>query len=408
MSTALLYHAFGLKAYKYLKAEYRNGAIFFHVRKKRAYQYCTHCRSRDVTLAGRVKRIWHSLPIGLKPTIIVGHLHRLTCHRCGLTRLESFEVADLRKSYTRAFCRYVVEMAKHMTKSAIAAKLKFVGWNTIKAIIKDDLNKRLKRRRIGQIRFIAIDEISVKKGHRYLTNVVDLETGEVVYTTEGRDTQCLRAFFIKVKCSGRANLKAIAVDMSSAYLRAIELYAPAGVKIIHDRYHLVANMNRVLDEIRRDEYRRKSGPEKTLMTGSRYLLLSGLEKIYDDEDKYSRLESLLERNETIHKAYLLKEDLRLFWEQHGRHEAEQFINVWLEEARSLGNSRLDAMANMIESHLECILNYYEYPISTGPLEGINNKIKVLKRAAYGFTDMEYFKLRILFIREASFTLVGAS
>jgi transposase len=137
-------------------------------------------------------------------------------------------------------------------------------------------------------------------------------------------------------------------------------------------------------------------------------LLSGLEKIYDDEDKYTRLESLLELNETIHKAYLLKEDLRLFWEQDCRHEAEQFIKIWIKEARSLENQRLDAMANMIESHLECILNYYEYPISTGPLEGINNKIKVLKRAAYGFTDMEYFKLRILFIREASFTLVGAS
>jgi transposase len=407
MSTSLLYHAFGLKAYVYLRTEYLNGVIFFHVKKKEAYQYCTNCRSRDVTLAGRTKRIWHSLPIGLKPTIIVGHLHRLTCHSCGLTRLESFEMADPRKGYTRAFCRYVVEMAKQMTKAAIAAKLKFVGWNTIKAIIKDDLKKRLKRRRIGQVRLIAIDEVSVKKGQRYLTNVVDLETGEVIYTTEGRDTECLRPFFTKVKCSGRANLKAIAVDMSSAYLKAIELYAPVGVKIIHDRYHLVANMNRVLDEVRRDEYRRKSGAEKAVMRGSRYLLLSAFENIYDDEEKFSRLEALLALNETIHKAYLLKEDLRLFWEQDCRDEAEQFIRIWLKETRSLGNSRLDAMANMIENHLEGILNYYYYPISTGPLEGINNKIKVLKRAAYGFRDMEYFKLRILFIRQASFTLVGA-
>ena len=407
MSTSLLYHAFGLKAYKYIRADYLNGAVFFHVKKKEAYQYCTNCRSRDVTFAGRTERIWHSLPIGLKPTIIVGHLHRLSCQSCGLTRLESFEVADARKGYTRALCRYVVEMARHMTKAAITAKLKFIGWNTIKAIIKDDLNKRFKRRRIGQVRLIAIDEISVKKGQRYLTNVVDLETGEVIYTTEGRDTKCLRAFFIKVKCSGRANLKAIAVDMSSAYLKAIELYAPAGVKIIHDRYHLVANMNRVLDEVRRDEYRRKSGREKAVMKGSRYLLLSAFENIYDDEEKFTRLQALLALNETIHKAYLLKEDLRLFWEQDCRHQAEQFIRIWLKQTRSLDNSRLDAMANMIENHLEGILNYYDYPISTGPLEGINNKIKVLKRAAYGFRDIEYFKLRILFIRQASFTLVGA-
>ena len=407
MSTSLLYHAFGLKAYEYIRTDYLNGAVLFHVKKKEAYQYCTNCRSRDVTFAGRTERIWHSLPIGLKPTIIVGHLHRLSCHSCGLTRLESLEVADSRKGYTRAFCRYVVEMAKHMTKAAIVAKLKFVGWNTIKAIIKDDLNKRLKRRRIGQVRFIAIDEISVKKGQRYLTNVVDLETGQVIYTAEGRDSECLRAFFIRVKCSGRANLKAIAVDMSSAYLKAIELYAPAGVKIIHDRYHLVANMNRLLDEIRRDEYRQKSGLEKTVMKGSRYLLLAAFENIYDDEEKFSRLESLLALNETIHKAYLLKEDLRLFWEQNSREEAQRFIETWLNEARSMKNPHLDKMANMIEKHMQQILNHYDYPISTGPLEGINNKIKVLKRAAYGFRDMDYFKLRILFIREASFTLVGA-
>ena len=407
MSTTLMYHAFGLKAYRYMRAKYVSGAIFFHVKKKEAYQYCTNCKSRDVTFAGRVKRIWHSLPIGLKPTIIVAHLHRLSCHSCGLTRLESLEVADPRKGYTRAFCRYVVEMARHMTKSAIAAKLKFVGWNTIKAIITDDLNKRLKRRRLNKVRFIAIDEMAVRKGHRYLTNVVDLETGAVIYSVEGRDTECLRPFFTKIKRSRKARLQAIAVDMSSAYLKAIELYAPAGVKIIHDRYHLVANMNRVLDEIRRDEYRRKSGAEKTVMKGSRYLLLAAFENVYDDEGKYSRLEALLGLNETIHKAYLLKEDLRMFWEQGCRRDAQQFIKTWLKEARSMENSHLDKMANMIENHTEQILNHYDYPISTGPLEGINNKIKVLKRAAYGFRDMEYFKLRILFIREASFALVGA-
>jgi len=407
MSTTLMYHAFGLKAYRYMRAEYVNGAIFFHVKKKEAYQYCTNCRSRDVTFAGRVERIWHSLPIGFKPTIIVAHLHRLSCHSCGLTRLESFEVADPRKGYTRAFCRYVVGMARHMTKSAIAAKLKFVGWNTIKAIINDDLKRRLKRRRLNKVRLIAIDEMAVRKGHRYLTNVVDLETGEVIYSVEGRDTECLRPFFAKIKRSRKARLEAIAVDMSSAYLKAIELYAPVGVKIIHDRYHLVANMNRVLDEIRRDEYRRKNGAEKAVMKGSRYLLLAAFENICDNEEKYSRLDSLLTLNETIHKAYLLKEDLRMFWEQGSRKDAQQFIETWLKEARSMENSHLDKMANMIENHKEQILNHYDYPISTGPLEGINNKIKVLKRAAYGFRDMEYFKLRILFIREASFALVGA-
>jgi transposase len=407
MSTSLLYHALGLKTYEYLRTEYRNGAIFFHIKKKAGAQCCAVCRSRDVVHAGRIQRIWHGVPIGIKPILIVGHLHNLYCHRCGATRLENLEIAQSRKSYIRAFARYVIELAKDMTKEAIVGKVKLVGWDTIKSIIKEDLKRRLKRRKLTKVRFVAIDEVSVRKGQRYLTNVVDLESGEVIYSVEGRDTECLRPFFERINRSRKARLEAIAVDMSSAYLKAIELYAPPRVKIIHDRYHLVANMNHVLDEVRRDEYSRKSGPEKAVIKGSRYLLLSAFENIYDDEEKFSRLEALLALNETIHKAYLLKEDLRIFWEQDSREDAGRFISVWLKEARSIGSPHLDRMATMIERHREGILNYYDHPISTGPLEGINNKIKVLKRAAYGFRDMEYFKLRILFIRASRFALVGA-
>jgi transposase len=407
MSTSILYHALGLKGYEYQRTEYLNGSIFFHVKKQESYQYCTNCRSRAVVLAGRVERIWYSLPIGLKPTLIVAHLHRLECEKCGVTRLESLEVADPRRSYIRAFARYVVEMARYMTKAAIATILKFVSWNTIKDIIKTDLKRRLKRRKLNRVRRIAIDEVAVKKGHRYLTTVVDLDTGEVIYCVEGRDAECLKPFFLSIKRSRKARLEAIAVDMSKAYLKAIKLYAPPGVKVIHDRYHLVANMNAVLDEVRRDEYREKQGPERAVIKGSRYLLLSGWEKVASDETKRTRLEALLALNETLHKAHLLKEDLRLFWEQDSRGQAEAFISTWLKEARSASNAHLSAMADTVETHLEAILNYYDHPITTGPLEGINNKIKVLKRVAYGFRDMEYFKLRILFIREASFALVGS-
>lgn len=406
MSTSLLYHAFGLRTYDYLRTQYLNGATFFHVKKKDGARCCSNCKSRDVALAGSVERVWRSVPIGLKPTIIVGHLHILACKRCGVTRLDTLDIADSRKSYTRSLARYVLDLTKDMTLKAVAERAR-IGWDTVKAIVKEDLKRRLKRRKLNKVRFIAIDEMAVKKGHRYLTNVVDLETGEVIYSAEGRDTECLRPFFNKIKRSKKARLEAIAVDMSNAYLKAIELYAPAGVKIIHDRYHLVANMNRVLDEVRRDEYRRNSGPEKSVMKGSRYLLLAGFENIYDNEEKFSRLESLLALNETIHKVYLLKEDLRMFWEQDSREDAQRFIGIWLKEARALGNPHLDKMANMIEKHMEQILNHYDYPISTGPLEGINNKIKVLKRTAYGYRDMEFFNLRILFIRNTELALVGS-
>ena len=406
MSTSLLYHAFGLRTYDYMRTNYLNGATFFHVKKKDGARCCSNCKSRDVTLAGRVERVWRSVPIGLKPTIFVGHLHILTCKRCGITRLETLDIADSRKSYTRSLARYVLDLAKDMTLKAVAEKAR-IGWDTVKGIVKEDLKRRLKRRKINTVRFIAIDEVTIGKGHRYLTNVVDLETGNVIYSVEGKDAECLKPFFTKLKRSRKARLEAIAMDMSKAYLKAVELYAPPGVKVIHDRYHLVAMMNRVVDEIRRNEYRDKTGERKAVIKGCRYLLLSAFEKIFDDEEKYSRLEALLALNETLHKAYLLKEDLRLFWEQDSRQKAQTFINTWLEETRSAGNSHLNEIGNTIEKHLEGILNYYDCPITTGPLEGINNKIKVLKRTAYGYRDMEFFKLRILFIRNTELALVGS-
>lgn len=406
MSTSLLYHAFGLRTYDYVRTGYLNGATFFHVNKKEGARCCSNCKSRDVTLGGRVERVWRCVPIGLRPIIIVGHLHILTCKRCGVTRLETLDIADCRKSYTRSLARYVLDLAKDMTLKAVSEKAR-IGWDTVKAIVKEDLKRRLKRRKLNKVRFIAIDEVTVGKGHRYLTNVVDLETGDVIYSAEGKDAECLKPFFMKVKRSRKVRLEAIAMDMSKAYLKAVELYAPSGVKVIHDRYHLVAKMNRVVDQTRRDEYRDKAGQQRAVIKGSRYLLLAAFENIYDDQDKFSRLESLLALNETIHKVYLLKEDLRLFWEQDSQEKARSFINTWLEEARSVGNFHLDEIADTIQNHLEGIVNYYDCPITTGPLEGINNKIKVLKRTAYGYRDMEFFKLRILFIRDTEFALVGS-
>jgi len=406
MSTSLLYHAFGFKTYKYISTKYRNGIIYFHVKKKDDARYCTKCKSRDFVLFGPVERRWNHVPIGLKPIIIVGHLHILKCKKCGATCLENLDIAEARKSYTNVLVNYVLSLAKDMTLKAISDKLT-IGWDTVKTIVKEDMKSRLKHRKFNKIRIIAIDEVAVRKGHRYLTNVVDLETGVVVYSTEGRDSDCLKDFFKKIKRCKKPMLEAVALDMSPAYLKAVRLYAPKGIKIIHDRYHMVAKMNDVIDKVRRSEYQNKTDQEKAVIKGSRYLLLSASEKIAKDEDKHSRLQALLALNETIHKSYLLKEDLRLFWKQGSRETARLFIETWLNNARSVGNKYLNEFSDTIEKHSEGILNYYDHPITTGPLEGINNKIKVLKRIAYGYRDMEFFKLRILFIRNTKFMLTGA-
>jgi transposase len=280
-----------------------------------------------------------------------------------------------------------------------------VGWDLVKDIIKAELERRKRRRSWRNVRRIGIDEIAIRKGHRYMTVVVDLQTGEVLYTAEGRDHECLLPFFTRLKQAG-AQLKAIAMDMSAAYLKAVQLYAPSDVVVVHDHFHVVANMNEVVDEVRRDEQNQLEGEGKNVIKGSRYLLLGAKENIAKEPEKQTRLDALLTINETLHKVYLLKEDLRLFWSQSSKQDARDFIDAWIQTAKSLANVHVTRFAQTVEKGVERIVAWYDHPISTGPLEGLNNKIKVLKRAAYGYRDMEFFGLRLLFLHETAFQLSG--
>jgi transposase len=405
MSTSLIYHAFGAKTYDYVKTEYREGCIHFHLRKKPHQRRCVVCGSREVTLGGVESYSIRSLPIGGKPVFLVLELHILSCMECGALRQESRDVAEARKSYTRAFARYVIELSKQMTLLAIARHLG-VGWDLVKEIIKLHLSKRAKRRSWRKVRYIAIDEFAVRKGHRYMTVVLNLDTGEVLYSAVGKDSKALKRFFARLR-RARAKLKAIAVDMSEAYASAIKEYWPHKVAIVHDHYHVVANMNAVVDSVRRDEQNRLEGEGKKLIKGSRYLLLRAKEKLAQLPDKQARLDALLAVNETLHKVYLLKEDLRLFWSQESKSEARDFIETWLSQAKAMDNSHLTRFANTVASHIDTILAWYEHPITSGPLEGLNNKIKVMKRSAYGYRDFEFFGLRLLFIHETRLQLTAA-
>lgn len=404
MSTSLIYHAFGATSYKYLSTEYKEGTIYFHVEKKKDRQRCVSCKHRRVTREGKEEYTLRALPIGKKPVFLVLHLHYLQCKNCGKILQESRDVADPRKSYTRPFARYVIELSKEMTMHAIADHLK-VGWGVVKSIIKENLQRKAKYRSWSSVRRIAIDEIAIKKGHTYMTVVLDLDSGLILYTAEGKDHSALEAFFRRLK-KAKADLEAVAVDMSEAFNKAITKYWPHKVAIVHDHYHIVSNMNAVIDKVRRDEQKRLEDDGKTTIKGSRYLLLRSKETIEKMPEKKIKLDRLLEENKLLHQVYLLKEELRMFWKQDSKDDAKSFIKNWISEAKSVGNKHVKTFAATIEKRIDCILSWYDHSITTGPLEGINNKIKVMKRTAYGFNDSNFFGLRILFIHESELKMSG--
>lgn len=402
MSSSLIYHAFGARQYRYESTEYRGGAVYFHIAKKRHQQRCSACGSRDVVLAGRTVRRLRTLPIGRRRVFLVVHLHDLACRGCGVQRLERLEIADPRVSYTRALARYVIELKECMTLLDISRHLG-LGWDTVKAIVMAHLQRKLKRRSFRHVERIGIDEVSYRKGHRYLTNVVDLDSGEVIWCAEGRGTEVLRPFFMRLR-GARSRLKAVAVDFHGPYLEAIRRWAPPDVVVVHDRYHVMALMSRVVDAVRRDAYRRLRSSNRKVIKGARYLLLKASERL--SERGKRRLDALLAMNEPLHRVYLLKEDLRQLWNLYSYSEAAAFLDNWIQEALSLGHPAMDRFVATLIEHREELLNWYRYPIGTSLLEGINNKIKVLQRRAYGYRDLEFLKLRILFIRDARTLQLG--
>jgi len=404
MSTSLLYHAFGLVGYDYVGTRYVGGAVIFSIRRKRGKIRCPVCRFRDVVFRGTVHRRFRAVPIGLKKVFLDLEVQRIFCQRCGQVRQADLGFADPRVSYSRAFARYALDLLKHMTIQDVARHLG-ISWDVIKEIQKQDLSRRFSKPCLKKVRRIAIDEIAVRKGHRYLTVVLDMDTGAVIFVGDGKGGDALDPFWKRLKRS-RAKIKAVAMDMSPAYISAVLNHLPKAT-IVFDHFHVIKLFNDKLSDLRRDLYREtKEKLHKKVLKGTRWLLLKNPENLDPERKEKERLEEALKLNEPLSCAYYLKEDLRQIWLQPSKELAETVLTDWVKRAQTTGIKILKKFADTLASCKSGILAYYDYRISSGPLEGTNNKIKTMKRMAYGFRDMEFFKLKIMALHETKYALVG--
>ncbi len=291
-----------------------------------------------------------------------------------------------------------------MTIKDVAEHLQ-VSWDTIKDIQARNLQRRFGKPKLHKLKQIAIDEIAVAKGQRYLTVVLNLLSGAVVFVGDGKGVEALKPFWKRLR-RARAKVQAVATDMSSAYIRAVRDHLPQAVHVF-DHFHVIKLFNEKLSALRRDLYHQASSQqERQVLKGTRWLLLKNPENLDEGRDELHRLAEALRLNEPLAVAYFLKEDLRQIWSQPDKRTARRVLRDWLARARASGIRMLVQFAATLEEHQEGVLNYYRYPISTGPLEGTNNKIKTMKRQAYGFRDHAFFKLKILGIHETKHALVG--
>jgi len=404
MSTSLLYHGFGVREYRYVRTRYVPGGMVFVIERKPETYRCAACGSQNVWRHGVVVRPFRTVPLGSKRVVLEARIPRLACQDCGRVRQAAIGFAQPRRTYTRSFARYVLELSRHMTIKDVARHLG-ISWDVVKEIQKESLQRRFDKPRLKHVKQIAIDEISTGKGHQYVTIVLDLESGAVLHVGQGKGGDALLAFWRRLRASG-AKIEAVATDMSPAYIEAVVTYLP-GAALVFDRFHVIKLYNEKLSDLRRELHRQLADTmQKDVLKGVRWLLLKRPENLDASRREPERLREALRLNEPLAIAYHLKDELNEIWEQDDQETAQALLLDWIVYAESTGIRMLQQFAKTLRFHAFGILAWYDYPISTGPLEGTNNKIKTMKRQAYGFRDPEFLRLKILGIHETTYALVG--
>lgn len=400
MDTSFLYHGFGLKGLKCTATHYKGSQIVLDTEYANHTRRCPCCGKYALVKNGVRHRKIQTLPIGATMVYLNMKVQRYKCKECAYHGYEKIRFVPGKCSYTRRFARYVVGLLKSMTIQDVALRL-HLSWDVVKEIHMKYLESHYRRPSLKGVECIGIDEFAVKRGHIYKTIVVDLLSGIILYVGDGKGADALDKFWKRVRREG-VNIRYVSTDMSSAFAKSVRENAPDAIYVF-DHFHVVKLMNDTLDKVRRDMVSKEDDMMKRrLIKGSRYLLLANSESIVS-QSGMSKLQAALEVNKPLSQVYYLKEDFRQIYAQKNIEDARKKLREWIIMARETGLKPMIKLANTIEVSEHEILAWYHGKLSTGKVEGINNKIKVMKRNAYGYRDDYYFTLRLFSLHDCSIT-----
>lgn len=292
-------------------------------------------------------------------------------------------------------------LSRVMTMSDVA-ELTLLSWDTVKAITKTNLAKDYGKPPLQRVRYLGIDEIHLGSKKRYYTIVIDLEDGRILWAKPGRGQAALKGFWPRLR-RAKAKIKAVATDMSAAYWSAVRDHLPDAA-LVFDKFHVIKLMNERLDDLRRQLVREAEGAMKMKIKGTRFLLLRNPENLKTEQ--IPKLDRALRLNEPLLVGGYLKEELRELWNQPSRQDMEAFMKDWCEKAEQSAIGQLIKMAKTLRLHASGILAYSRHPITSGKLEGINNKIKTLTKRSYGFHDENFFILKLFSLHHSKYKLLG--
>ena len=319
---------------------------------------------------------------------------RVYCPRCRGVFVEQLDWLAKNPRYTQRYALHVGALCREMTIKAVA-EAERLHHSTVKDLDKLYMQQQVARAGMPAPRAIGIDEIAIRKGHDYRIVVSDLERGRPIwFGGKGRTEQDTDLFFAALGKGKTKRIQIVAMDMWKAFRASVVRNAPQA-RIVFDKFHIIRHLSDALDEIRRSEFRRLSGKDRSFIKGQRYTLLSNPENLTLDGRR--SLRKLLKANKRLNTAYLLKESFGQLWDFRRPESARAFFERWRDSLKWQRLAPYEKFAKLVDRHWDGIASYCEpeNKVSLGMVEGLNNKIRVLQRRAYGYRDEEYLGLKIV-------------
>ena len=355
---------------------------------------CGVCGQEHRTFYDRKTRYVRDLSCGDTRVYLEMEYRRVACRRCGLVKQEKLAWVADNPLYTRRFAFFVGRRCRASTLKDVAQELQ-LGWETVKGLEMQYMREQLRRAGMPGPLVIGIDEISVKKGQEYRIVVSDLLRRRAIwFGGEDRKEESMDLFYRELGAEKSSRIRLAVMDMWKAFRNSAATNAPQA-SILFDKFHVMAHLGKALDEVRKSEYGRLKGQDRTYIKGQKYTLLSHRKNL--TLKGRQALDKLLAANKRLHIAYLLKESFGQLWDYQKEGWARKFFENWKASLKWQRLAPYEKFASMIENHWEGIAAYCkpENKVPLGFVEGLNNKIRVLQRRAYGLRDEEYLRLKIL-------------
>jgi transposase len=391
MDYSLIEQLLDLPRVRIFRVEQKSDEIFIWVYIPDDNHRCPRCGKYHQKVSEITEIKVRDLSVFGKTCYLIIKKGRVHCS-CSFRGYEDIEFVDSYQRQTSRFTEFLFTLCDRMTIMDSSELMK-VNWKRTYKTDRQVLEKLKSLTPLPKMSIIGVDEISFEKYHKYFTIVYDLaDDNGVLYVGKGRKAESLSVFFKQLTEKQRENIKVVCMDFWDPYILSVKQHLPHAI-IVFDRYHLKKHLNECIDELRRALVTQVSQEQKPFVKNKRWVLLKK-QAHHTEKDKQALLE-LKEINSPLYEAYLIKEQFDLFFDCKDAYSGKIFLDNWFKQLPETIRDYFDSFYNMVMHYIDGILSYFMNRYTNAIAEGLNNKIKVLKRMAYGYRDGEYFQLKIL-------------